>query len=207
MKWMLEAKPKIKIHKPNLFMPEMYIKIAEKSFHCVKMSDWRAQTACFCPSENIYSKFTNHLLLSENIYNFSGMDGCIALDCRVLYHTIGGNARINSSENTPEVQARTVGNPTSSFSEMTERAVLSENRLQIILDRPLGHPSRGINRGIHLSTRITRMEWCIHPEHTKAMASVADGTDTCVSDSFLSSLCADSCFSNYNNGNYARTSN
>ncbi|GFY74834.1 hypothetical protein TNIN_43371 [Trichonephila inaurata madagascariensis] len=60
---------------------------------------------------------------------------------------------------------------------MTKRATLSKSRLQIILGRPRGHDSRGINRGIHLSTRITRMGKHLHPR-TQNPVRVADVSDT-----------------------------
>ncbi|GFS53601.1 hypothetical protein NPIL_525491 [Nephila pilipes] len=60
---------------------------------------------------------------------------------------------------------------------MTKRATLSKSRLQIILGRPRGHASRGINRRIHLSTRITRMGKCFHPR-TQNPILAADVSDT-----------------------------
>ncbi|GFR10785.1 hypothetical protein TNCT_609681 [Trichonephila clavata] len=60
---------------------------------------------------------------------------------------------------------------------MTKRATLSKSRLQIILGRPRGHDSRGINRGIHLSTRITRMGKHFHPR-TQNPVLAADVSDT-----------------------------
>ncbi|GIY00414.1 hypothetical protein CDAR_524621 [Caerostris darwini] len=90
---------------------------------------------------------------------------------------------------------------------MTERAVLSENRLRIILDRPWapfqGHKSRNplVNSnyadGVVHPPPNTQKPWL---PWRMALTLVCQIRSCLVCVLTL-------CFSNYNNGNYARTNN